>query len=381
MIALSEPNISGNEWKYIKECLDTGWVSSVGSYVVKFEEMVSRYVGVKYAVATVNGTSALHVALVACGVCHGDEVIVPTLTFIASANTVKYCGADPVFMDCDSQTLCIDTEKVITFIRNNTLQKKDGFTYNKDTGRRIKAIMPVHIFGHPTDMGSIIDICDKHNIYIIEDAAESLGAEYKRKKVGSLGNVGCLSFNGNKIITAGGGGMVVTDNKKLADRIRHLTTQAKVNSLEYDHDEVGYNYRLSNIQAALGCAQMERLAEYIKIKRKNANFYKYLLSSINDVDFLWEKDWAKSIFWFCTIKAAKKEKKSLIKYLLSKEIQVRSIWKLIHRLPMYKDCQAYNIEQALEAFDTCINIPCSVNLSKGAIKFVVNVVKGYFKTK
>lgn len=378
MIALSEPCIKGNEWKYIKDCLDTGWVSSAGSYVTRFEEVVKKYVGTKYAVATVNGTSALHVSLIACGLRSNDEVIVPTFTFIAPVNVVKYCGAEPIFMDCDPKTLCINAGKLIDFIKNKTKQNRDGFTYNRDSGKRIKAVIPVHMFGHPSDMGPITELCSSRKIEIIEDATESLGSEYEGKRTGSIGRVGCLSFNGNKIITTGGGGMAVTDDKIIANRIRHLTTQAKIDSIEYEHDEIGYNYRLTNIQAAMGVAQMERLDEHIRIKRKNALIYKELLSGIDGVEFLWEMPWAKSNFWLYTIKVSKRQKKPLINYLLSKGIQVRPVWKLINNLPMYKNCQAYRIEAAIDAYDTCLNIPCSIALKQGDIRTVVRNIRKYF---
>jgi perosamine synthetase len=378
-IPLSEPLISGNEWKYIKECLDTGWVSSVGSYVEKFEEKVKKYIGSEYAIAVINGTSALHVSLISSGVQPDDEVIVPTLTFIAPVNVVSYCNAYPVFMDCEEDTLCIDVQKVTDFINNECERKRDGYTYNKKTNRRIKTIIPVHIFGHPADMDELLEICKKNNIDIIEDATESLGSEYKGKRTGSFGKIGCLSFNGNKIITTGGGGMVVTDDENVAKRVRHLTTQANRDSFEYDHDEIGYNYRLSNIHAAMGVAQMERLEEFISIKRANANLYKELLSNIDEVKLLWEMPFVKSNFWFYTTRVATENKKPLMEYLLSKDIQVRPVWKLIHTLPMYKDCQSYEIEKAIEAYNTCINLPCSANLKEEKIKFVVESIKEYFK--
>ncbi len=377
MIPLSEPEISGNEWKYIKECLDTGWVSSVGSYVDKFERMVANYVGAKHAVATVNGTSALHVSLVACGVQPDEEVIVPTLTFIAPVNVVKYCGAYPVFMDCDIETLCIDVYKVTDFIKKECIKRKDGFTYNKKSNRRIKAIIPVNIFGHPADMDNMLAISNEHNITIVEDATESLGSEYRGQKTGSFGEIGCFSFNGNKIITTGGGGMVVTDNKNLAYKIRHLSTQAKRNSIEYDHDEIGYNYRLPNLQAAMGVAQMERVDEFTAIKRKNALLYREFLSGVDKVEFVWERPWAKSNFWFYTIKVPKEYKESLIKYLLSRNIQVRPIWKLIHTLPMYRDFQGYAINKAVDAWESCINLPCAVSLREGEIKYIADNIKKY----
>jgi len=378
-IPLSVPVIDGNEWKYVKECLDTGWVSSVGGYVTSFEKAVARYVGSRYAVATVNGTAALHVSLMACGVRPGDEVIVPALTFIAPVNIVRYCQAEPVFMDCDPETLCMDAGKFIDFIKRETVQKRDGFTYNKTTGRRIRAVIPVHVFGHPAEMEPLVKICCKRKIDIIEDATESLGSEYKKKKTGTIGKVGCFSFNGNKIITTGGGGMVVTNDRKIADRIRHLTTQARSDPVEYDHDEIGYNYRLSNIQAAMGAAQLERLAIHIEIKRRNALIYRKGLSGISEIEFLWERPWAVSNFWLCTIKVAKKHKRRLLYHLLSKGIGARPIWKPVNSLAMYRGCQSYRVEDAPKAYDTCLNIPSSVNLTKAEIERVVETIKGYFK--
>lgn len=379
IIPLSEPEISGNEWRYIKECLDTGWVSSAGSYVNKFEQMLSGYTGTAHAVAAVNGTSALHLSLIACGIGAGDEVIVPTLTFVAPVNAVRYCGAYPVFMDCNKDTLCIDVRKTTDFIENDCGQRKDGFTYNRKSGRRVKAIIPVHIFGHPAEMDELIEICRRNKIDIIEDATESLGSEYRGKKAGSFGRAGCLSFNGNKIITTGGGGMVVTDDNDIALRIRHLSTQAKKDSFEYDHDEIGYNYRLTNIQAAMGVAQMERLKEFIRIKRTNAGLYRELISDIKGIEFLWEQDRVKSNFWFYTIRVPREHKKGLMDFLISNNIQVRPVWKLIHTLPMYKDFQSYKIENAPEIHEGCMNLPCSVGIKKEEIEYVVKNIKGYFK--
>lgn len=378
IIALSEPEISGNEWKYIKECLDTGWVSSAGSYVSRFEEMVADYTGAKHAVAAVNGTSALHISLLTCNVKPDDEVIVPTLTFIAPVNTVRYCNAAPVFMDCDPNTLCMDVQKTSDFISKKCEQKRDGYTYNKETGRRVKAVIPVHIFGHPVDMDPLLEVCKKNNIDVIEDATESLGSEYKGASTGSFGRIGCFSFNGNKIITTGGGGMIVTSDEDIAKRARHLTTQAKKDPFEYDHDEIGYNYRLTNIQAAMGVAQMERIDEFVETKRKNASIYRELLSDINGIRFLWEMPWAKSNFWFYTIKAPKEHRMPLMKYLLSKDIQVRPVWKLMHTLPMYKGHQAYEIQNAIQIYETSLNLPCSVGLNKNQIEFVSENIHYYF---
>ncbi len=377
-IPLSVPVISGNEWKYIKDCLDTGWVSSVGSYVTSFEKMVADYVDSRYAVATVNGTSALHMSLIVCDVQPGDEVIVPTLTFIAPVNVVRYCNAHPVFIDCNIDTLCIDVQKVIGFIESKCELRKDGFTYNNKSSRRVKAIIPVHVFGHPVDMDNLVEVCKLYNIDIIEDATESIGTQFKDRQTGSFGKLGCFSFNGNKIITAGSGGMIVTDNNMLAERARHLTTQAKSDSFEYDHDGIGYNYRLANVQAAMGVAQMEKLDEFVHIKRRNALLYRELLTGQDEVEFIWEAPNTKSNFWFYTINVPKKEKNPLMEYLLSESIQIRPIWKLIHTLPMYKDCQAYDIDSAVEAYERCINLPCSVNLKEDEILFVVENIKNFF---
>lgn len=378
-IPLAEPLFNGNEWKYVKDCFDTGWVSSSGSYVVQFEKMVADYVETKHAVATVNGTCALHVSLIACGVKHADEVIVPTLTFIAPVNAVRYCQAYPVFMDCDLRTLCLDVQKLADFLENECEKRGDGFTYNKTSNRRIKAIIPVHVFGYPADMDSLLGYCNKFNIDIIEDATESLGSEYKGEKTGSFGKIGCFSFNGNKIITTGGGGMVVTNDEIIAERIRHLTTQAKCDPFEYNHDEIGYNYRLTNIQAALGVAQMEQLEKFISIKRRNASLYRELLRKVNEVEFIWEDDQIKSNFWFYTIRVSKEHRNSLIKYLLSRNVIVRPIWKPINTLPMYKGYQACSVENAVNVYESCINLPCSTSLKREEIIRVVDTINDYFR--
>ena len=379
LIPLSEPVISGNEWRYIKDCLDTGWVSTAGAYVTRFEDEIANYIGAKYAVATVNGTSALHVSLIACDVQPDDEVVVPALTFISPVNVVRYCNAYPIFMDCDESTLCIDVQKVVDFIRNKCEQRSDGYAYNKDSNRRVKAVIPVHVFGHPTDMDMLLGVYEENNIDIIEDATESLGSEYKGKKTGSFGKTGCFSFNGNKIITAGGGGMVVTDDEVLANKIRHLTTQAKKDPFEYDHDEIGYNYRLNNIQAAMGVAQMEKIEEFVQIKRKNTELYKELLADIEELELLEEAEWAKSNYWLNIIKVPKTHKNPLIEDLLSKNIQVRPVWKLISSLPMYSGFQSYKIDRADDVYESCISLPSSVNLKQSEIEYIANEIVGYFK--
>ncbi|MFH1304000.1 MAG: LegC family aminotransferase [Planctomycetota bacterium] len=377
LIPLSIPEISGNEWKYVKECLDSGWVSSVGSYVDRFEQRVSEYVGTDFGVATVNGTAALHLSLLACGVQPGDEVIAPAFTFIAPINAIHYCGASPVFIGSDADTLGLDVHKVNEFLSQECVYQQ-GELRNQRTGRKVSAILPVHIFGHPVDMAPLNEIADQYRLPIIEDASESLGSEYRGKRTGSLSTVGCFSFNGNKIITCGGGGMVTTSNESLANHIRHLSTQANKKPFEYEHDEVGYNYRLTNIQAALGVAQLEQLDSFLEIKRENALLYRQLLSEIPQVELGWEEPWAKSNFWLCTLLVPSGDRKPLMEYLLSQKIQVRPAWKLMHTLSMYRDCQVYAMEETEAVFERCISIPSSVQLTADDIKFVVDCIKTYF---
>ena len=275
-LPLSIPNIRGNEWRYVKECLDTGWVSSAGSFVDDFEEGIASYLGSRHAISCVNGTAALHIALLISGIGPGDEVIVPTVTFIAPVNAVRYAGADPVFMDCDDY-LNMDAEKTVEFLRKEC-RLRGGRLYNRKSEKRLSAILPVHVFGNPVDIEPLMAIAARYGLKVIEDATESLGSRYikgryKGRMSGAVGDIGCLSFNGNKIITTGGGGMLVTNNKKTAGIARYLTTQAKDDPVKYIHNSLGYNYRLSNIQAALGLAQLEMIDEFIGIKRANLASY------------------------------------------------------------------------------------------------------------
>jgi perosamine synthetase len=271
MLLLSGPNIAGNEWKYVKECLDTGWVSSVGSYVTKFENMLAEYSGCKYGVATSSGTTALHIALMLAGVEREDYVIAPNVTFIASINSIKYTGADPILIDVDPATWQMDLALLEEFLENETDQRGDDLIYIND-GRRIKAILPVHVLGNMCDMDRLLLLAEKYNLQVVEDATEALGSYYKGKHSGSFGSMGCFSFNGNKIITTGGGGVIVTNDEELAKKAKHLTTQAKSDPFEYLHDEVGYNYRLVNVLAAMGVGQMELLPSFIKEKKRSILF-------------------------------------------------------------------------------------------------------------
>lgn len=367
VIPLCVPEIRGNEWKYIKECLDTNWVSSVGPFVDRFEREVAAYVGTKYAVATVNGTAALHIALLVAGVQPDDEVLVSTLTFISPANAIRYVGAWPVFIDAEPHYWQMDPQKVVDFLEKECLWRNDGL-YNKTTGRRLRAILPVHILGHPCDVYPILELGQKYNLLAIEDAAESLGARYKGCMVGHLGDIACLSFNGNKTITTGGGGMIVTDNEEWAHKAKYLTTQAKDDPVEYIHNEIGYNYRLTNIQAAMGCAQMEQLDDYITAKRRIAAGYTKALMELSGITPMQEADWAFSVFWMYTVLVEETQfgmdSRALLRRLREAKIQARPMWQPIHRSTAHADCQAYQVEVADHLYDCALSLPSSVGLSQ-----------------
>jgi len=373
MIPLSAPSLKGNELKYVQECLDTEWISSVGHYVDQFERDIAAYLGARYAIACVNGTAALHISLLLAGVQPKDEVIVPTVTFIAPVNTVKYLGAQPVFMDCDNHCT-LDTDKLKDFIETEC-EFAQGSTHNRKTGKRIAAIIPVHVFGTPVNMDPLLELAEKFNITVIEDATESLGSDYKGKKTGTLGNLGCLSFNGNKIITTGAGGMIVTDDENMAKRARYLTTQAKEEGMEYIHNEVGHNYRLANVLAAIGVAQLETVDTYVAIKRKNFSIYKTLLSDTS-YTLLDDPHYAQSNKWFYAVLCRHKEERDLLlEHLNGKGIQARPLWFLNHLQKPYKHCQAYKIDTAPDLYDRLINIPCSVSLKETEIREVVEAMK------
>ena len=373
-IPLSVPYLNGNEWKYVKECLDTNWVSSAGKFVDLFEQNICKYTGSKYAVACVNGTAALHISLILAGVGSGDEVIVPTLTFIAPINTVKYVGAEPIFMDADKY-YNIDISKTIDFINNET-NYKDGYTYNKHSGKRITAIIPVHVFGNPVNLEPLIAVCQKKNIKVIEDATESLGAYYNRgvlsnKNCGTVGDIGCYSFNGNKIITTGGGGMIVTDNEYYAERAKYLTTQAKDDEIKYIHKEVGYNYRLTNVQAAIGVAQLEQIEKFIEIKKRNYEIYKNNLQRIPGLSLGETPEYAEANYWFYALKIDEQgfgnNSNEVFQHLKGNNIQVRPVWHLNHLQKPFTKNVTYKIENAYELHKRTLNLPCSISLSRNDI--------------
>ncbi len=376
-IPLCVPEIRGNEWQYVKECLDTNWVSSVGSYVDRFEEMVAEYLGVKYAVGVVNGTSALHIALLVAGVEADDEVIVPTLTFISPVNAIRYVGAWPIFMDSEPDYWQMDCNKLADFLEKEC-RWHQGKLYNKTSDRQIKAILPVNILGHPVDLDAILEVACKYNLVVIEDAAEGLGAKYKGRMVGNLGDIGCLSFNGNKIITTGGGGMIVTDNEAWAKKAKYLTTQAKDNPIEYIHNEIGYNYRLTNIQGAMGCAQMEQLNDYVATKRRIASLYDEAFRDIPGITTMAEAPWAFSTFWMYTILVDEKQygrgSRTLLKDLSDRKIQTRPLWQPIHLSKPHAASQAYHVEVAPRLYQTSISLPCSVGLRENQQDLVISQI-------
>ncbi len=378
-IPLAAPHIGKNEWNYVKKCLDTSFVSSVGQYVETFEHSISDYVGSKYAVATNSGTSALHTALLSLRVNPGDEVLVPALSFIAPINAISYCMASPVFIDSDTATLGVSAKSLEEFLDENADLRTDGCSYNKKTNAKIACLIVVHAFGHPVDMDPITELCEKFNISIVEDAAESLGSTYKSRQTGTIGRIGVFSFNGNKIITTGGGGMLVTDDEAIARRAYHLTTQAKSDSLKYEHDEIGYNYRLSNVLAAIGVAQMEQISGYIECKRKIAESYQQLLNDTENCNVFVEQPWAKSNYWLNTIFVPKELKNILIQDLINISVMARPIWELNNRHPMYRKMQCVKLDNARNLHATGINLPSSVNLDRQSIEIICHEIQKTLK--
>ncbi|RJP24833.1 MAG: LegC family aminotransferase [Deltaproteobacteria bacterium] len=377
-IPLSVPCLNGNEWTYVKECLDTNWVSSVGSFVERFEGMAAGALGVRHAVATVTGTAALHVALKLAGVEAGDEVAVSDLTFIAPANAVRYLGAWPVFVDAEPKHWQMDPQKLRDFLRKDC-DFTGGVLKNRRTGRRVAALLPVHILGHPCDMGSIMESAEEFGIPVVEDATESMGVAYKGRSAGSFGKMACLSFNGNKILTTGGGGMIVTDDAVLARRARYLTTQAKDDDVEFIHGEVGYNYRLSNVLAAIGVAQMERLESHVAAKRATAEAYTKALFGIPGVRCPEEPEGARSTFWLYTVLVDEKEagadSRALMRRLEGAGIQTRPLWQPMHLSPAHRGSYATDCSVAERLNRQAISLPCSVGIGEKERTRVVESVR------
>lgn len=370
-IPLSVPNFRGNEKKYVDDAVEQEWVSTGGAYINQMEKMMAEYVHTPDAVACQSGTAALHLSLICCGVEASDEVIVPTLTFIAAVNPVKYMHAEPVFMDCDD-TLCMDMDKLEQFC-DEECEMRYGKLTDKKTGKHVSAVVVVHVFGNIANMEKLLWLKDKYHFKIIEDATEAVGSYITKgslagRYAGTLGDIGALSFNGNKIITTGGGGMMISQDAAILAHARYLSTQAKDDAVYFEHNTVGYNYRMTNLQAALGVAQMEELDGFIKTKIENYNEYQKCGIPL----YPFREDDTRSNHWFYSYLTDKRDE--LIQYLTEHNIQSRPIWHLIHDLPPYRDARAYKIEKAPKFWEKVVNIPCSTNLTKEDVKYVSDVI-------
>lgn len=382
-ILLNEPFLTGNEKSYLLDCINSNWISTSGYYVNKFEQEVANYVDSRYAIACSSGTAALHIALKVLGISNNDEVIVPTVTFIATINAIRYNNASPVFLDVDN-FYNIDVTKFIKFIDNQTYYK-DGFTYNKSTNNKIKAVLPVHVWGNAVDLNKIIKICKEKNIKIIEDASESLGSKYnsgplKNKFTGTIGDIGCFSFNGNKIITAGGGGMIVTNDKLLAEKSIYFTSQAKDDHLNFIHDEIGYNYRLTNLHAAVGLAQIEKVNEILIRKEEIFNFYLEFFSNNDKINLVPRPDYATNNHWLNIIRFKNfnyLDLKKIITYLNENCIQVRPIWQLNHLQKPYKNDEFFDIVNATKLIENSLCLPSSPGMSNDDLKRVCEKINTY----
>lgn len=363
-IPLHAPCFIGNEKKYLNECIDTTFVSSVGQFVDRFEEMVATYTGAARAVVCVNGTNALHMALLLSGVERDNEVLTQSLTFIATCNAISYIGAHPVFIDVDKETMGLSPLAVRNWLLKHA-ELRNGICYNKNTGRVIKACVPMHTFGHPVKVEELSDICEEYHIELIEDAAESLGSFYKGQHTGTFGKIGAISFNGNKTITTGGGGMLLFKDAELGKFAKHLTTQAKVpHRWEFVHDHIGYNYRMPNINAALGCAQMENLDSFVKNKRATAEQYKEFFKQIDSLDFFTEPENCYSNYWLnVVITRDKEEQQHFLQYTNDHGVMTRPIWCLMNKLEMFKSCETDGLVNTQWLEDRVVNIPSSVRLN------------------
>ena len=379
-IPLSVPNLKGNELAYVKQAVESEWVSTAGPYVSQFEKDIAEYVHVPSAVACQSGTAGLHIALQICGVSRDDLVIVPTLTFIAAVNPVRYLGADPVFMDCDD-SLCMDPEKLEEFCREECIYKNNTL-YHKETGRRIAAVVVVHVFGNMADMEVILRIAEQYNLKVVEDATEAIGTKYETglyagRFAGTMGDIGVYSFNGNKIITTGGGGMIVSRNMEHLKEAKHLTTQAKADEANFIHDEVGYNYRLTNLQAALGIAQLEQLEIFISTKKRNYELYRKLLPENAGLSILKFREGIRSNCWFYSLMCEDLSvwrPAEIIEKLKEHHIQTRPIWGLIHEQAPYRGSICYKIEKADYYWKRVVNLPCSTNLTGEDVERVIKAI-------
>ena len=376
MLLLSGPNMGGNVWKYVKDCLDTGWVSSVGAYVDQFEKMSAEFAGTKYAVATSSGTTALHICLVMLGVNEHDYVIAPNITFIATCNSICYTGARPILIDTDENNWQMDLDLLESFLDNET-EQRNGVCYHRKDGKRIPVLMPVHVLGNICDMDRLMQIAAKHNLTVVEDSTEALGSYYKGKHARSFGLMGTFSYNGNKIITTGGGGMIVTDDEALAKKAKHLTTQAKSDSFEYIHDEIGYNYRLVNVAAAMGVAQMEQLPDFINRKKEIIALYKKQLEGVGDISFQQVSDNVNPNWWMPTIKTSRQ--RDVLKILNDHKMQSRPFWVPMNQLRMFtSDIYYQQNDRSDFVYKHCLSIPCSTYITDEDIMAVSAKIREVF---
>lgn len=381
-IPLSVPNLKGKELEYVTNAVETEWVSTGGGYINDFEKNIAQYLNVEKAVACQSGTAGLHLSLLLSGVEYGDEVLVPTLTFIAAVNPVKYIGAEPIFMDCDD-SLNMDLEKLEAFCENNCLITNEGLR-NKKTNKLIKALVIVHVFGNMANMEKVMEIAEKYKLKVVEDATEALGSyctegKYEGKFAGTIGDFGVYSFNGNKIMTTGGGGMMVASDPELAEKARYLSTQAKDDVLYYIHNEIGYNYRMTNLQAAIGVAQLEQLEGFIDVKTKNYHLYKAGIEGIEGLSLLDFNSNVRPNYWFYSLVIDKEayglDVHELLLKLNEQKIQTRPIWGLIHEQKPYQNNQSYKIVKATTYINQILNIPCSTNLTEEEVTVVIEALK------
>lgn len=362
-VPLAVPVFIGNEKKYLNECIDTSFVSSVGKFVNRFEDDIAKYARCKRAVVCVSGTNALHMSLILAGVVRDDEVLTQALTFIATCNALSYIGAHPVFIDVDKDTMGLSPVAVREWLVKNS-EQKNGECFNKNTGRRVKACVPMHTFGHPVHLDELVEVLKEYNIELVEDAAESIGSLYKGKHTGTFGKVGALSFNGNKTITTGGGGMMLFNDEELGAYAKHITTQAKIpHRWEFRHDHIGYNYRMPNINAALGCAQLEHIEEYVASKRETAKAYEEFFKDIPEIEFFVDTPETRSNYWLNVVILKDKEAQlNFLEYTNDNGVMTRPIWELMNRLPMFEKCENDGLKNTIWFADRVVNIPSSVRI-------------------
>jgi aminotransferase in exopolysaccharide biosynthesis len=382
MIPLSVPQLAGNELTYISDCITTGWISSAGSYVNQFEDMVAKYAGAKYGIACMNGTVGLHIAQVLLGIGAEDHVIVPNITFIATLNAIKYTGAQPILIDVDAANWQMDLTLLEQYLKENTIPKtfeNGSFSVDKTTGKRVRAIMPVHVLGNMGNMKRMVEIAEQYHLAIIEDSTEALGSTFENKHAGTFGKIGVFSFNGNKIISTGGGGVIVTDDEEIAKRARHLTTQAKVSAMDYIHDEIGYNYRLVNVLAAIGVAQMETFPKTLAAKKAMDAFYREHLEGIGDIEFQEIPEGTDPNCWLFTFRTARM--RELLSYLNSNGVQSRPFWMPMNQLEMFKDDRyIHKNDVSAAVYQNSISIPSSVGITKEQLQTVVSKITAFYTT-